>query len=64
MLAKAVVFFSCLLALSTALPLRGIHRQAPAPRNGFATAKHALIIGCDGFGRYSRFCLTVASYIS
>ena len=35
------VYFSCLFALSTTLP---------TPHKGFATAKHALIIGCDGLG--------------
>ncbi len=49
MLAKMAIFFcGWLLALSTALPLG---QQARVPRNGFATAKHALIIGCDGFGK-------------
>lgn len=52
----AVFFCSWLLVLSTALPLRDIGQQVRAPRSGFATAKHALIIGCDGFGKnYSSF---------
>ena len=53
MFGKVAVFFcSWLLALSTALPL-GIQSEATrVPRSGFATAKHALIIGCDGFGKF------------
>jgi hypothetical protein len=52
MLAKVAIFLcGWLLALSTALPLGHIGQQAQVPRNGFATAKHALIIGCDGFGK-------------
>ena len=44
-------FFICgwLVALSTALPFG--QRQPPVHPRGFATAKHALIIGCDGFGK-------------
>ena len=51
MLAK-VFICGCFLALSTALPFGHIgQRQPPVPRSGFATAKYALIIGCDGFGK-------------
>ena len=54
MLGKVAVFYcSWLLALSVALPAPlGIQPEVVrTPRSGFATAKHALIIGCDGFGK-------------
>ena len=53
MLGNVAVFFcSWLLASSTALPLGIQPEAARAPRSGFATAKHALIIGCDGLGKF------------
>ena len=51
---NVAIYFSWLLALSTARPL--------TPRKGFATAQHALIIGCNGFGKKQLYAVCSRRY--